>query len=361
MILTRLTTQNFRNLAEDEVAFHPHANILVGRNGQGKTNLLEAIYFLATTKSFRTSRVASMFRFGMPSVFVSGSLHRDGLDRTLSVGLETGETKRRVLMINGEKVTLPAYLHAMSVFAYSSARLEVIRGTPEERRRFIDRGIASINPAYLEQLTRYARVLRQRNALLADIALRRQAQTSLDAWDNELMVAAHVVHRSRAAYAADLAAVFGEIVASHRYHVTNVSMAYRPSLTDELAMHRREELRARMSLVGPQRDVIEFLVDGRPAAEVLSGGEQKMIVLFLKFAKLELFRRRHEDAPLFLLDDVDAELDLEILQSLLSKLPVSTQVFATSAKEAFLAALQAGPHRRLSVDAGRVTGARDFA
>lgn len=361
MILTRLTTQNFRNLAEDEVAFHPHANILVGRNGQGKTNLLEAIYFLATTKSFRTSRVASMFRFGMPSVFVSGSLHRDGLDRTLSVGLETGETKRRVLMINGEKVTLPAYLHAMSVFAYSSARLEVIRGTPEERRRFIDRGIASINPAYLEQLTRYARVLRQRNALLAEIALRRQAQTSLDAWDNELMVAAHVVHRSRAAYAADLAAVFGEIVASHRYHVTSVSMVYRPSLTDELAKHRREELRARMSLVGPQRDVIEFLVDGRPAAEVLSGGEQKMIVLFLKFAKLELFRRRHEDAPLFLLDDVDAELDLEILQSLLSKLPVSTQVFATSAKEAFLAALQAGPHRRLSVDAGRVTATRDFA
>jgi DNA replication and repair protein RecF len=116
-----------------------------------------------------------------------------------------------------------------------------------------------------------------------------------------------------------------------------------------------------MSLVGPQRDVIEFLVDGRPAAEVLSGGEQKMIVLFLKFAKLELFRRRYDDAPLFLLDDVDAELDLEILQQLLSNLPVSTQVFATSAKETFLAALQAGPHRRLSLENGRVTSVRDFA
>jgi DNA replication and repair protein RecF len=132
-------------------------------------------------------------------------------------------------------------------------------------------------------------------------------------------------------------------------------------MTDEIAKHRREELRARMSLVGPQRDVLEFLVDGRPAAEVLSGGEQKMIVLFLKFAKLELFRRRNDDAPLFLLDDVDAELDLEILQQLLSKLPVSTQVFATSAKEAFLAALEAGPHRRLTLENGRVTGARDFS
>ena len=361
MILDRITTENFRNLASAEVELHPQSNILVGRNGQGKTNLLEAIYFLATTKSFRTSRVASLFRFSEPNVFVSGLLRRDGLAKTLSVGLESGEAKRRVLMINGEKVTLPAYLNAMSVFAYSSARLEVIRGTPEERRRFLDRGIASVNPAYLEQLTRYTRVLKQRNALLAEIALRRQAVASLDAWDNELMVAATVVHKARAAYASDLALVFEEIVAQHRYHVTGVTMAYKPSMTEELAKHRREELRARMSLVGPQRDVLDFLVDGRPAAEVLSGGEQKMIVLFLKFAKLELFRRRHDDAPLFLLDDVDAELDLEILQSLLSRLPVSTQVFATSAKEAFLAALEAGPHRRLSLENGRVTASRDFS
>ena len=361
MKLRTLTTQAFRNLEEADIPFHEHANILVGRNGQGKTNLLEAIYFLATTKSFRTSKIASTFRFGSPNVFASGVLHRDGLDKTLSVGLETGETRRRVLMVNGEKVTLPAYLHAMSVFAYSSARLEVIRGAPEERRRFIDRGIASLNPAYLEQLSRYTRVLKQRNALLAEIALRRQSQNTLDAWDNELMVAANVVHRARTSYVQDLAQLFAEIVRAHAYHVTNVTMSYRPSATDEISRQRREELRARMTLAGPQRDVLDFLVDGRPAAEVLSGGEQKMIVLFLKFAKLELFRRRHDDAPLFLLDDVDAELDLEILQSLLSNLPVSTQVFATSAKEAFLAALQAGPHRRLTIENGRVTSARDFA
>ena len=360
MILKTLTTQSFRNLVDAETEFHPQANIVVGRNGQGKTNLLEAIYFLATTKSFRTTRVSSVFRHDMPSVFVSGVLHRDGLDRTLSVGLETGETKKRVLMINGEKVTLPAYLHALSVFAYSSARLDAIRGTPEDRRRFLDRGIASIHPSYVEQLSRYTRVLKQRNALLAEIAHQRQAVASLDAWDNELMVAAAAVHRARTAYVADLANVFREVVARHAYHVTNVELNYKPSATDDLARIRRHELRARMSLVGPQRDVLELLLDHRPASEVLSGGEQKMIVLFLKFAKLELFRRRHDDAPLFLLDDVDAELDLGILQDLLTNLPVSTQVFATSAKEAFLAALQAGPHRRLTLENGRVTTAVDF-
>jgi DNA replication and repair protein RecF len=370
LILRSLTTQSFRNLADAETVFHPQANIVVGRNGQGKTNLLEAIYFLATTKSFRTTRTASVFRHDASSVFVSGVVDRNGLDRTLSVGLEQGralarpasasETKKRVLMINGEKVTLPAYLHALSLFAYSSARLDAVRGTPEERRRFLDRGIASIHPAYVEQLSRYTRVLKQRNALLAEIALQRQAAASLDAWDNELMVAAAAVHRARAAYVIDLAAAFDDVVRKHGYHVANVELRYKPSATDDLVRIRRHELRARMSLVGPQRDVLELFVDGRPASEVLSGGEQKMTVLFLKFAKLELFRRRHDDAPLFLLDDVDAELDLGILQQLLSNLPVSTQVFATSAKEGFLAALQAGPHRRLTIENGRVMTLRDF-
>src|SRR5688572_20725537 len=154
-------------------------------------------------------------------------------------------------MINGEKVTLPSYLHALSVFAYSAARLDVVRGTPEDRRRFLDRGIASIHPSYLEHTSRYTRVLKQRNALLAAHSL-----STLDAWDNELMVAAAAVHRARAAYVADLAAVFREIVARHAYHVTNVELRYKPSTTDELEKIRRHELRAKMSLVGPQRDVL---------------------------------------------------------------------------------------------------------
>ena len=250
----------------------------------------------------------------------------------------------------------------MSVFAYSSARLEIIRGTPEERRRFLDRGIASINPAYLEQLTRYTRVLKQRNALLGEIAHDRDAPASLDAWDDELMVAAAAVHGARAAYAERpgrgvRARSSPRTATTSRTSRWSTARASRTTWPGSAA----HELRARMSLAGPQRDVLEFLVDGRPAAEVLSGGEQKMIVLFLKFAKLELFRRRHDDAPLFLLDDIDAELDLEILQDLLTKLPVSTQVFATSAKEAFLEALEAGPHRRLTLENGRVTAARDFA
>ena len=348
MILRSITTQSFRNLQPSTVDFHPSTNLVVGRNGQGKTNLLEAIYFLATTKSFRTSRVASLYRFDSPSNRVAGALERDGVTRTLSVGMDESH---RVLMINGEKVALPAYVNAMSVFAYSQSRLEILRGAPEERRRFLDRGVASINPAYLQQLMRYTRVLKQRNALLHGDA----TSSSLDAWNDEFIAAAVVVTRAREAYAREIAA-----------EVPAITMMYRgsgdaPALREQLAKIRRDEIRARMSLVGPQRDTIDFLVDGRAAHEVLSGGEQKMIVLQLKFAKVALFRRRFDEPPLFLLDDIDAELDLDVLQKLLVRLPAATQVFATSAKESFLQALEAGPHRRLTLENGAVTVSRDFA
>jgi DNA replication and repair protein RecF len=347
-------------VASATVEFHPAANIVVGLNGQGKTNLLEAIYFLATTKSFRTARVASLFRFDSDALFVSGVQHRDGVDRTLSIGLDSGETKKRVLQINSERVTLSAYVNALTVFAYAASRLEIVRGAPEERRRFLDRGIASISAGYLDELSRYTRVLRQRNALL-----QQGTESTLAAWDDEFVATASAVHRARSAYADAIAASFKRIVSEHRYHIANLEMHYRSSaseanLREELPRLRRHELRARMSLAGPQRDTIDFLVDGRPAAEVLSGGELKMIVLFLKFAKLDVFRDRRGDDPLFLLDDIDAELDLEILQKLLQRLPSETQVFATSAKEVFLTALEAGPHRRLTIENGRVTASRDF-
>ena len=323
---------------------------------------LEAIYFLATTKSFRTNRIASVFRFDSPSVYAAGALERDGVTRTLSAGLEHDESRRRVLMINGEKVSLPAYVGAMSVFAYSQSRLEIIRGAPDEKRRFLDRGLATINAGYLEQLGRYVRVLKQRNALLTTDP----SASSLDAWNDEFVAAAAPIHRARAAYAQEIAEAFARIVAANAFPVHDLRIVYRgageeEALRETLARIRRHELRARMTLTGPQRDTIDFLIGDRSAAEVLSGGELKMIVLFLKFAKVELFRARHDEPPLFLLDDIDAELDLEVLQKLLSGLPLKTQVFATSAKESFLQALEAGPYRRLVVENGRVMASHDFA
>ncbi|HUJ14204.1 MAG TPA: DNA replication and repair protein RecF [Thermoanaerobaculia bacterium] len=354
MILARITARNFRNLADTPIEFHPATNLIVGRNGQGKTNLVEAIYFLATTKSFRTTKLANLVRFREQSIYVAGALRRGDVERTISVGIDFGETRRRVLMINEERVTLAQHIAAMTVFAFSSARLDIIRGAPDERRGFLDRGIASLDPGYVDAYKRYARVLRHRNALLQSGTI-----TGLDAWDAEFIATGSELQTARARYTQVIAEAFRKIVHDHGYHLHNVEIQYRPSTAD-LKSIRREEMRARTSLSGPQRDNVEFTIGGRSAADVASAGEQKMLVLFLKFAKLELFRRKFDEPAIFLLDDVDAELDLEILQKLLSKMPAETQVFATSAKERFLAALETGPHRRLTLENGEVSAVRDF-
>ncbi len=202
--------------------------------------------------------------------------------------------------------------------------------------------------------------------LLQAIAVGDAAGSSLDAWTDEFVQAAAVIDRARRAYASEISAEFTRIVAEHGYHVSNLEV--------DLPRERRRRSAARHALritargaagsmsrwSGRSATRSSFSSTAGPAPEVLSGGEQKMIVLFLKFAKVDLFRRRFDEPPLFLLDDIDAELDLEVLQRLLVRLPASTQVFATSAKESFLHALETGPHRRLTIENGRVTSARDF-
>ncbi len=350
MILRRIHTENFRNLEPASIDFHPRTNLIVGRNGQGKTNLLEAIYFLATTKSFRTPRVANAVRFSAETVFASGALVQE-VERTLSIGVDTGEHKRRVLMINGEKVALHEYLSALTVFAYSSARLEILRGSPEERRRFLDRGVASIDAGYLATLSRYGRVLKQRNALLQS-----DRGAGLEVWDEEFVTAASAIQSARSRYVDALRQSVD--VLNEQFNIRCAEMTYRPSAAD--LSRRRDELRAGVSLTGPQRDNVEFALDSRAAHEVFSGGEQKMFVLLLKFAKLRLFRDRRSDDAVFLLDDLDAELDLEILSRLLSRLPAETQVFATSAKGRLIGELAGSAHRRLTIEKGGVIGTEDF-
>lgn len=363
MILRRVATRNFRNLADSEIELHPNANILVGDNGQGKTNLLEAIYFLATTKSFRTTRLAHLPRLGSTTTYVAGEVEdAAGIVRAISAGVSLGAERKRELLVNRQKTTLHDYLGFLPVFAYSAARLAIVRGGPDERRRFLDRGIASIRGGYLRDLTRFARALKQRNALLQQGGA--VARRDLDAWDAELVDAALPVAKARAAYSDDLARETSRILAEHGYHVTGLRIDYQPSGFDggleaevglaSLRALRRRELSVGFTLVGPHRDGLDFTVDGAPAAEILSSGEVKMTVLFLKLAKIELYRERSGESPLFLLDDVDAELDLGIIERLLRHLIGRIQLVTTSPKDAFFERFSMGPNRRFSLSGGRV-------
>jgi DNA replication and repair protein RecF len=364
VILRRLATRNFRNLADGELQFHPAANVIVGDNGQGKTNLLEAIYFLATTKSFRTPRTTNLVRTGAPDLFVHGVIETGGLEKYLSIGLSAESERRRELRVNEERVGLQKYVTVLQLFAYSAARLEILRGGPEERRRFLDRGIAGLHPGYLADLNRYGRALQQRNALLSggNVGL-----TLLDTWDEELALAGAPIIRARSSYASLLDAEFHRIAAEHDYHVTETRMRYTPNgfetdgtlQRDAVRALRRRELDAGFTLWGPHRDLMAFELDGKPATDILSSGEIKMTVLFLKFAKLSLYRSQFEQPAVFLLDDVDAELDLGIIERLLVWLGGTTQLFTSSAKESMLPMMRLGHHRRIYLKNGRVTETSD--
>jgi len=363
VILHSLSTRNFRNLEAAKIDFHPEGNVFVGPNGQGKTNVLEAIYFLATTKSFRTTRVLNVAAFGADHVFVEGVAERDAIKKRLSVGLDTPPSRRRELLVNGQKTPLEDYVDHLPVFAYSAARLEIIRGTPDVRRRFMDRGIASVRRGYVRELSTYSKVARQRNALLDRIAEGSAPESTLDAWDVEFARAARAVVAARRAYVARLEAEFRRVVDAIAYHVDDLRIVYEPSgrfeeseddALGEMRKLRRRELLTGFSLSGPHRDILRFEVFGRDAAEVLSSGEVKMTVLFFKLAKIDIYRQEEADRPVFVFDDVDAELDLPVMERLISFVGREVQLFTSSAKEEVLDRLSLGSHTRFRIRSGTV-------
>ena len=363
MILLSIGTRNFRNLDPARLVFHESANVFVGPNGQGKTNYLESIYFLATTKSFRTSHVANLASFDADHVFVDGAVERNALKIGLSIGLETSSGRRRELLVNGQKTPLEDYVDQLPVFAYSASRLEIIRGTPDVRRKFLDRGIASITRGYIRDLSRYAKVLKQRNALLDRIAEGSVPDSSLEAWDLEFVQIARKIVLARRAYVESLTREYRRVVEALDYHVDDLSIQYEPAgdfhqeeaiALDSLRRLRRRELMTGFSLSGPHRDILRFEIAGRDAEQVLSSGEVKMTVLFLKLAKIDLYRQQTEDRPLFVFDDIDAELDLPVTERLISFVGSQVQLFTSSAKEEVLDRLDLGPHRRFRIRAGQV-------
>lgn len=367
MILESLIARTFRNLVEREIHFHPRVNLVLGDNGQGKTNLLEAIYFLATTRSFRTTHLASLFRFGTSTMFVQGRTVNEGVTRTISVGLDWTIGRRRELLVQGERESLHDYVRHVPLVAYSSARLQIVRGGPDERRRFLDRGVAMLRPGYLEELSRYQRALRQRNSVLQQVAQGRARVDELEAWDAEWLESAIPIVRARAEYSDKISELFRRIAAEHDYRIGEFRIEYHPSgleleggrNSEILRSLRRREKAAGYSLIGPQRDDLELLIDGRPMGEVLSGGEIKTAVLFLKFAKIVLFAERYDEPPILLLDDIDAELDLRIIQRVYHYLAGRLQLFTTSAKEVILQQMKLPSYRRISLEKGNYTSVSD--
>src|ERR671929_940793 len=201
MLLESLEVHQFRNLS-GETAWGPGLNIIHGENGQGKTNWLEAIYLLATTKSFRTQRPQEAIRFDENLAVVRGIVSRSReVQRELQVALQ-GSTK--MLAVNGKREAVTRYLGQLHTVAFTADELEVVRGGPEARRRFLDRGVVSLHHTYVQTLADYQRVVKQKNRLLQDAADAElsvaETATRLEPWNEQIVALSAEIHRARMDY-----------------------------------------------------------------------------------------------------------------------------------------------------------------
>ncbi len=342
MLLESIEVHNLRNLS-GEVSWGDGLNIILGENGQGKTNWLEAIYLLATTKSFRTQRPQEAIRFDENLAVVRGRVARSpGVYRDLQVTLQ-GNSKS--FSLNGKRDTVANYLSQLHVVAFTADELEVVRGGPDARRRFLDRGVVSLHHSYVQTLADYGRVIKQKNRLLQYIS---ESEVSIDIargmiepWNEQIINLASTIHTSRLDYVNRL----GRSLQKSLFEREEISIRYVSSLEGKGNLENyesliRERLDLRLSaeiasgycLIGPHRDDLEILFDGRDIRTYGSSGQQRSALILLDLAAISVYHSWHGEYPLFLMDDVDAELDKGRIAHLLKHLEGRTQTFITTSK-----------------------------
>ncbi len=346
MQLETISAQNFRNL-HGEIACGKNLNIIFGENGQGKTNWLEAIYLLATTKSFKTARLQEAIKFDESLAMVRGSVRKSAeIVHVVQVAVEGGT---KDLSINNKKETVQRFLGELHAVVFNSDELEIVRGNPDARRKFLDGGIVSIYPPFVQTLTDYNRVIRQKNSLLqtardGGFSIDKTSEL-LEPWNEQLIVHATRIHKARLRFVERL----NEVLEKKLFDREEVSIRYVSSLegkgdlddfagllAERLKLRVQAELAAGYALVGTHRDDLNVLFDGHDLRKYGSSGQQRSALLILQLANISVYHSQNQEYPLFLLDDIDAELDYKRIGQLLEFLADKTQTFATTSKESFI-------------------------
>lgn len=348
MYLQHLYLRNFRNYLEQEVKFEAQKTIIVGDNAQGKSNLLEAVELLATLKSHRTSRDRDLVKEGTIASQIDATVQRAYSSTDLSLILR--KQGRRTAKLNHENLRRQMdFLGHLNAVQFSSLDLDLVRGSPENRRTWLDSLLIQLEPVYAYILQQYDRVLRQRNSLLRKLkkAEEKPSQdtlTELALWDAQLAANGSRVTRRRSRGLQRLVPIAREWHARISGAKEVLEINYTPNVNcdrDEpeavqtafLSRIRDRAMPERQqgtTLVGPHRDEIELTIDRTPARFYGSQGQQRTLVLALKLAELELIEEVIGEAPLLLLDDVLAELDPSRQNQLLEAIQDRFQTLITT-------------------------------
>jgi len=308
-----------RNLAPLQLVPRARFNVFVGDNGQGKTNLLEALYVVSALRSFRTAKLADLIAFGQPKAAIAARVERGGMTRLYEVDLEPGG--RRVRLDDKAVRPLARYFGGFNVVVFTPEDLALPRGAPGDRRKFLDRAVFNVQPDFLALALDYDKALKQRNALLKMAGQGALTPARLDellaGYDPQIARLGVAVAAARAQVIArlvpDLAASFAAITrsglsASVRY-VSEVAGATPDQVEQMLREGRARDVARQATSTGPHRDDVLLELDGREAGSFASQGQLRAIMLAWKTAELVMLSRAHGDPPILLLDDVSSELD----------------------------------------------------
>ncbi|MGD1086462.1 MAG: DNA replication/repair protein RecF [Verrucomicrobiota bacterium] len=327
--------RDFRNYARLDADFPAGFHLLLGDNAQGKTNILEAIYLLATLRSFRGVGGGQMVRHGQRGYFVSATVASQA-EREIKM---FWSPDRRKLSLDGQAVRkLGDYLGVVRAVVFCTEDLQLIKGAGRLRRRFMDLLLAHTHSIYLPLLQRYTRALRSRNALLRQ---RCPDEAALEGFTHELMEAGSPIMEFRSELLPRVAGLAREAYARVARSDETLELEYQPSVRRdfalELARNRARERTFRSTLVGPHRDEMQLRLEGQSAAKFASEGQKRSIAIALKLAQAEYLAGVHGAPPILLIDDVMGELDAKRRAAFLPLLEraqhARSQVFMTCTEE----------------------------
>ncbi|MCC8440869.1 MULTISPECIES: DNA replication/repair protein RecF [Leuconostoc] len=344
MELESLTLKNYRNYGDLTLEFSDGVNVFLGENAQGKTNLLESIYVLALARSHRTSSDKDLIQWSEKEATISGRVKRAISNTPLSLNFSNKGKKARVNHLEQSK--LSQYIGQLNVILFAPEDLELVKGAPSVRRRFIDMEFGQMNPLYLYNTTQYKRILKERNAYLKRLQLKQTTDTVfLDVLSEQLVNVGAQILLARESFLKKLEQAAQPIHAEISDQRETLHLVYNSSVNfeekDDLAgvtaafeaallKQRAREIMMGSTLLGPHRDDLQFIVNDNDVAVFGSQGQQRTTALAVKLAEIDLMQQETGEYPVLLLDDVLSELDANRQTHLLLAIQDKVQTFITA-------------------------------
>lgn len=322
MIIKSLELADYRNYDSLHIDFSEGTNILYGDNAQGKTNILEAIYLSATTKSHKGSKDGDIINFKKEEAHIRTYLEKEDIE--IKVDIHLRKSKSKGIAIDGQKIKKAAeLLGLLNVVFFSPEDLSIIKNGPSERRRFADMELCQLDQFYLYNLNHYNKIVNQRNKLLKDMYFNPSLRDTLNIWDSQLISFGSKIIERRKLFVEQLNDIIYDIHKKLSGNKEELVINYEPNVLIEdyersLLVSQEKDIKLKQTTVGPHRDDFSFLVGDIDIRKFGSQGQQRTAALSLKLSEIELVKKMTNDNPVLLLDDVLSELDSNRQNYLLS-------------------------------------------